>query len=234
MRTRPSPKKIAPRLMGAAALAVLALAAAPAQAAIVTYTSSSAFNAAASGIPLTVENYATGSAGAHIANGGVFDGLTYSFTPGSVRTLTGGIITNQLNSFTGLSLGGNQSGGAQFFFGGDSVTITFANPVNAVGAYFNVNLNSGNYDLNSSVGDAVVGSASYDTSSFVFDGLISTTAFSSITLTSTSSAGSFNVPEILFGATPASTVPEPLTASILGAGLAGMAFLRRRKMAKKA
>jgi hypothetical protein len=78
-------------------------------------------------------------------------------------------------------------------------------------------------------------SASYDTSTFVFDGLISSTAFSSITLTSTSAAaGSFNVPEVLFGAAPASTVPEPLTASILGAGLAGLAFLRRRKMAKKA
>jgi hypothetical protein len=218
------------RLLGAAALAAMTLAAAPAQAAVVTYTSSTAFNAAASGIPLTVENYSTGSAGQLISNGGTFDGLTYSFTAGPSGTLTGGIITNQFNSFSGLSLGGNQSTGAQFFFGGDSITITFANPVNAVGAFFNVNPNSGNYDLQSLVGTATVDSATYDTSSFVFDGLISTVAFSSITLSSTSTTfGSFNVPEIEFGASPTQAVPEPFTMSLFGAGLAGAAAIRRRK-----
>jgi hypothetical protein len=220
-------------LLGAAALAVMTLAAVPTQAAVITYTSSAAFNAAASGIPLTVENYSTGLAGQLISNGGTFDGLTYSFIAGPSATLTGGIITNQFNSFSGLSLGGNQSTGAQFFFGGDGVTITFANPINAVGVFFNVNLNSGNYDLQSLVGTAAVGSASYDTSTFVFDGLISSTAFSSITLVSTSATlGVYNVPEIEFGASPTQTVPEPVTVSIFVTGLVGAAALRRRKKAK--
>ena len=109
-----------------------------------TYTSSSAFNAATAGDFFTVEQYASGTAGQLIPNGGSFDGLTYSVTGG---TLNGSIITNEFNSFSGLSLGGNQSGGDQFFFGGNSVTVTFPKAVNAVGAFFNVNLNSGNYDL---------------------------------------------------------------------------------------
>lgn len=184
-------------LLGLVALAGCVLSAAPALAGVTTYTSSAAFNTAASGIPLTAENYSTGLNGEAIANGGTFDGLTYSFTAGPSGTLTSGIITNQFNSFSGLSLGGQQSGGADFFFGGDSVTITFANPVNAVGAFFNVNANSGDFVLASAAGDATTGSASYDTSTFVFDGLISSTAFSSITLSSTSdTTGSYNIPKL--------------------------------------
>jgi hypothetical protein len=136
---------------------------APANAAVVDYTSSAAFNAATTGDSFTVENYGTGTNGQTIANGGSFDGLTYTVTPGPIGTLTGTIITNIANSFSGLTLGGNQSGGQQYFFGQDSVTVTFAAPVNAAGVFFNVNLNSGNYDLNTSVGDVSTGSASFDT-----------------------------------------------------------------------
>src|SRR6516225_1869777 len=93
-----------------------------------------------------------------------------TFTAGPIGTLQGGIITNLFNSFSGLSLGGNQSGGAQFFFGGDSFTVTFPSPINAIGAFFNVNLNSGNFVLATAAGSATTGSATYDTSTFVFDG----------------------------------------------------------------
>lgn len=197
----------------------------PANAGVVTYTSSSAFATAVSG--LTAENYGTGAAGQLIASGGSFDGLTYSFTAGPSGTLQGGIITNQFNSFTGLSLGGDQSVGAQFFFGGDSVTISFAAPVDAVGAFFNVNPNSGNYLVETVNGDASTGSASYDTSTFVFAGLTSTTPFTSVTLRSDNSElGSFNVPEIEYHA---ADVPEPMTLSLFGAGLAGFAASRRRR-----
>jgi hypothetical protein len=152
---------------------------------------------------LRLNNTSSGTAGQTISNPGTFGGLTYNF---GGPTLVGGIITNQFNSFSGLSLGGHQSGGAQFFFGGDSVTVTFATPVNAVGVFFNVNLNSGNYDMNTPVGSAITGSASYDTATFVFDGITSTTPFSTITLVSgNTSLGSYNIPEIEFAST--TTVP---------------------------
>jgi hypothetical protein len=191
-----------------------------AEAAVMTFTNSAAFNAAATGIPLTVENYSTGIAGETIASGGTFNGLTYTFSAGPSGTLLGGIITNQFNSFSGLSLGGNQSGGAQFFFGGDSFTVTFPNPINAIGAFFNVNLNSGNYMLGTTVGSVSTGSAIYDTSTFVFDGLISTTPFTTATF---SGQGSFNIPEIEFGAA-AVPVPKPSPLSQLGIALVGLAF----------
>jgi hypothetical protein len=203
----------------------------PAEAAVMTFTNSAAFNAAAIGIPLTVENYSTGIAGETIASGGTFNGLTYAFSAGPSGTLLGGIITNQFNSFSGLSLGGNQSGGAQFFFGGDSFTVTFPNPINAIGAFFNVNLNSGNYMLGTAVGSVSTGSAIYDTSTFVFDGLISTTPFTTATFSSTNvSLGSFNIPEIEFGAAGMQAVPEPSSLTLLCAALAaGSLTIRRRR-----
>jgi len=148
-------------LCGAAVMAVAlafsmgAAAITPARATLMTFTNSAAFSAAASGIPLTVENYSTGIAGQTIASGGTFHGLSYTFTAGPVGTLLGGIITNQFNSLSGLSLGGNQSGGQQFFFGGDSFTVTFPTPINAIGAFFNVNLNSGNFVLATAGGEVV-------------------------------------------------------------------------------
>jgi len=205
----------------------------PAGATVMTFTSSAAFTAAAAGIPLTVENYSTGVAGETIANGGTFDGLTYTFAAGPSGTLLGGIITNQFNSFSGLSLGGSQSGGQQFFFGGDSVTVTFPSPINAIGAFFNVNMNSGNYVLAISAGSVSTGSATYDTPlplTFVFDGLISTTPFTSATFSSTNtSLGSFNIPEIQFGAA-APAVPEPSSLTLLCTALAaGSAMWWRRR-----
>jgi hypothetical protein len=197
----------------------------PALAGVTTFSSSSDFAAATSGLTLSVEDYGSYSAGQPIANGGSLGGLTYSFTAGPGGTLIGGIVTNQFGSISGLSLGGSQSSAEQFFFGGDSVTITFAHPVTAVGAFFNANLNSGSYDLATSVGALSVGSTSYDTSTFVFDGLVSTTPFSSITLSSTdTNLGSFNIPEIEFG--PAG-VPEPATWALAIVGFLATGLMLR-------
>jgi hypothetical protein len=195
-----------------------------------TYTSSSAFNTATAGDTLTIEQYASGTAGQLIPSGGTFDGLTYSTTgAGLFGTLNGSIITNEFNSFSGLSLGGNQSGGQQFFFGGDSVTVTFPKAIYAVGVFFNVNPNSGNYDLNTPVGDVSTGSASFDTDTFVFDGITSGTPFSSITLVSEdTSLGSYNIPEIEFAVTP---LPATLPLFATGLGALGLFGWRKKRTA---
>lgn len=175
------------------------------------------------------EDYASGVAGETIANGATFDGLTYSFTAGPVGTLQGGIITDQFNSLTGLSLGGNQSNGAQFFFGGDSVTISFPSPISAVGVFFNVNLNSGGYELDTPVGSVTTDSTVYDSNTFVFDGLISSTPFQTITFFSNDTLGSYNIPDIVVGvAVP--PVPEPSSLAMLfGPVLAVFGIMQRRR-----
>lgn len=196
------------------------------EAGVVDFTSSAGFETAIAGDNVSREFYSTLAAGTLIGAGQTVDGLTYTSFTG--RDLLGGIVTNQFNSFSGNSLGGDQSTGAQFFFGGDSLTITFAAPVNAVGLFFNVNLNSGNFGLTTSVGSVSTPSTAYDTSTFVFAGLVSTDArFSSVTIFSTdSSLGSYNIPEII----TASTVPEPSTLllSVSGLMIAGYRSLRRR------
>lgn len=202
-------------------------------ASVVTYTSSAAFEAALGSAPTLVENYNSFIAGNLIAPGSTFDGITYTtFNLGASSTQQG-IITNQFNSFSGLSLGANQNNGAaQFFFDGNSLDISFA-PTLAIGVFFNVNQNSGTFGIHSLVGDASTGSAAYDTSTFVFAGLISTTPFTSAEIFSNSGGGgtaSFNIPEIILAQT---STPEAATSTMtaLGAGFLMALLLRRRRRA---
>jgi hypothetical protein len=198
-------------------------------ASIVTYTSSAAFESALAGAPTVVEDYSTFSAGTLIDPGSTFHGITYdAFNLQGLGTQ--GVISNQFNSFSGVSLGGWQSGGAaQFFFDANSFDISFA-PVFAIGVFFNVNANSGTFGIKTPLGDATTGSTSYDTSTFVFAGLISTTAFTTAEIFSDSGGAgtaSYNIPEIVL-----SDAPEPasMTVTALGAGLFA-ALLRRRRAA---
>jgi PEP-CTERM motif len=191
------------------------------------YTSSTAFLSATTGT--TIEDYSTTTAGQLVADGSTLNGLTYSFSTGAGL---GGVITDMYNSFTGLSLAAKQVSGplnsSDFFFGGNSVTITFPSPVTAVGIFANVNPNSGTYTLSAAPGTATTGSATYDTNSFVFVGFTDVTPFLSATFTSNdASLGSYNIPEIIYGT--ALPVPEPASLMIFATGLVGLALVRRHK-----
>ncbi|HWZ30882.1 MAG TPA: hypothetical protein VNX18_06095 [Bryobacteraceae bacterium] len=195
-------------------------------AASISYTSSSAFLAAASAPAYDFRNLTNGQ---NISSGSTVEGLTYSafvLTLGATQL----DITNLYNSFSGLSLGANhltQGSNQTFFYGGEGATVSFGIPITAFGIFFNVNPNSGTFGFSTSAGSASTGSASYDTSTFVFAGLTSTTPFSSITFSSTGGSAVYNVPEFLIGYTSG---PEPATFGITLAGalmLAALARVRR-------
>lgn len=207
------------------------IAAAPGFGGIVTYTNSASFLSALGGAPTLVEQYGTSSAGTVIAPGTTLDGITYTSFNLIGSSTQAGFISNQFNSFSGLSLGADESNGlAQFFFDADSFSISFA-PAFAIGVFFNVNANSGQFQISTPVGNAITGSASYDTSTFVFAGLISDSPFTTATISSTSGGNgtaSFNIPEIALSQT---SVPEPATFMAGSLGILLLAALRLRRRA---
>jgi hypothetical protein len=211
-------------------LGVLALT--PIAQADTVYTSSAAFLAAISGLSQTVEDYSNGFFdGEAIPNGFSAHGITYNefnLTGGATQ----GDITNQYNSFSGLSLGAdhtNLGSAFTYFLGTEGATISFATPVTAFGMFFNVNLNSGQYGfLYGASGEAFTNSASYDTSTFVFVGVVADTPFSSLTFSSTDAVnGVYNVPEMIYAT--GANVPEPSSILLLGtSALAVFAGIRTR------
>jgi len=87
-----------------------------------------------------------------------------------------------------------------------------------------VNLDSGTYTLSAGSETATTDPLVADTDTFVFVGLTCATPFTSATFRSNDTGvGSYNTPEILYGAT-SNPVPEPMSLTLFGLGA-----VRRRR-----
>ena len=189
-----------------------------------SFTSSAAFQAALAGQTVVTEGYESPAANSTIANGGILNGLTYSFS----NNLPGRILDDEFNNFGDQSLGSSRTD--RFFFIGESITVTFGASITAFGIFFNINTSDeGVVYATTNLSNTALGSGTLDIpNSLHFVGLISDTAFTSVTFGATSAARSgFNVDNLSY--VVARAVPEPGSLALASLALFGAAMARRRR-----
>lgn len=203
-----------------------------------TFTTSSSFTAAISGMTATTANFDSDPVG-NVANGSTVDGITFSYTPSAGSDSLA--IVSSADYFDTTSepncLGSSDPGTAAFF-PGDIVSMSFASPVNALGMFIiGGPYNDGDFTLAtptvSALSSSVLEETLGDGGQVIFLGLTSTAGFSSATITLNSSAGElWNLDDITTaagtgtgtgGGTPG--MPEPGTLALFAIGLA---FCARR------
>jgi hypothetical protein len=206
---------------------LLTLGAATPAAAQTAYSSSAAFFAALSGASVTegYESYATNTL---FPAGSSANGITYTAFPAGVLA---GRVDDLYNRIGDRSLAAdrdNDPATEDFFLAGESFTVSFVQPIYAIGIYFNIQQSPDNsVFISTPVGSASSGGATYDQSTLYFVGLISPTAFSTATIGALANAGSgYNVDDLTFAV---SAVPEPSTVLLLAGGLAALGGLVRRR-----
>jgi hypothetical protein len=224
-----------------------------ARAEILTFTNFEAFRAAVGGGPLTIEGYEGLAPNTLIPGGTVLNGVAYNFSPPTLGGSQGqGRIDDQLVAF-GQSLAifrtttspafGQEPPLESFFYPGESVTVTFPNPVNAVGVFFNAEPSAtgpGEMFVSTALGTAfnggdntaVFGSPNEITPTLYFVGLISTTGtFTSATIGSidTGVNGGFNLDNLSFGVAQVAEIPEPATLAVFAGLLTAGGLARRRR-----
>ena len=216
------------------------------------YSSSAAFEAAVQGNQQKVENYSTLPLGTVIDNGQTIDGITYSnflFQAQqnvTVPPTTSGIIANGFDSSPLNSLAANHSymGSQRFFLSGDSLIVSFAQPIMGLGVFFNTQLNSGflgfetNFSLDSSspgpISPVFTNSATYDQGTEVFAGFVSSQPFYTAYLLeigdSAFANGGYTIPEIVtLQEVSGLGVPEPSTWLLFAVSLTLVAVAFRLK-----
>jgi hypothetical protein len=198
-----------------------------------SYTSSTSFNTAISGMTgATTANF-DGDPTGNIALGGTMDGITFTYNiNGGAGSLA---IVNLFDTTSGTNYLGSDDPTTGALFPGDSVTMTFSSPVNALG-FFIISAgpySDGDFTLTSSTATATNSSTLETTlpdgGQVIFLGITSTGDFNSATISLGPSAFELgNIDDITTaegttnsggggGTTPA---PEPDTWVLLALGLA--------------
>lgn len=205
-----------------------------------SYTSSTSFNSAISGLSgVTTANF-DGDPTGNIAQGSTVDGITFtSDIDGGIGSLA---IVNLFDTTSGTNYLGSDDPTTGAFFPGDSVTMTFATPINALGFYIiggpyvdgDFTLSSGTATATSS---SVLESTLGDGGQVIFLGISSTADFSSATISLDPGAGElWNIDDITTGeGSPTSgggggtPMPEPGSFALLAFGIAACALCGWKK-----
>jgi uncharacterized repeat protein (TIGR01451 family) len=162
------------------------------------FTSSSAFFAAISGAAATTETYEGLPLNSLIPAGTTVNGITYNTFPAGAS----GRVDNFFNRIGLQSLALRRSGCSDaacgFFNPGDSFSVTFPTPVNAVGIFLNAFAGFPNTLFVSDGVSTAFNGPTQDTSSLYFVGLISNTEFTTATIGGTAGSPTFNVDNLTF------------------------------------
>lgn len=216
-------------------IVVLSVFASSVNAALVNYTQESAFLAALGGNGTTVD-FESQITGDIINSGNSIGDISFSYTVGPPPTsmmVASDFLTTSGNNYLGLDDAGNYN----LFIAGDEFSISFVNPVYALGMYFISGdpLLSGDIQLvtdsgtatNSDVIDITLG----DGGLAYYIGLVSDTSFTSASIQfDPNAAGTFlySVDDIT---TSVSAVPVPATIWLFVSGLGSfLGFSRYRRI----
>lgn len=151
---------------------------------------------------------------------------TFDFT-GTGFGPAGGPLSSLLGSFT-ITFDPNVS---QAFTTSGIVENSLNLPVASVGFQYNPNANNGNLIIGGSLNGVNVVGGTNDFAAILFQVKTPTLAMGGAQYSTTASSQVYG--ELFQGTASATPVPEPLTLSLFGAGLAGIGVVRRRRKPAK-